>query len=238
MIVAGLLAIGVVIAPTQASGPITTNSPITVNNSRPLIFPVFEGGNTVHMVRLGGTGDDAILLSLVDGQPGTDDTNQGRFLVTYARPATATRPLSGVSNVLGGWWYNGTTTVPRMIELENKVQADGQAQFWLEELTDTGAYPFLKMWREQIGDATLATNNGWPGQAINLDAYDWTARTYRHFLSLVSGTPTTPATLTVAPPIGGSVRLRATSFQSADGSEGATVTTCTSFKNGLCVAGF
>lgn len=213
------------------------NGSVTMSGSRPLAFPDEEGtpgSGTVHCVRLGGTTDADIFLSCVDGQPGTDETNQGRWLVIFARPATAARPVSGVSAILGGWFHDGAVVHQRSFEMENKIQPDGSAALWDEFIDDTGGHPFMRRYRENESDGVLATHDQ-PGSTISLAARDTVNQAYRKLLSVTSGQ--TPA-LTIAPVAGTAVSITATSYQAADGTAGATVTTCTAFKNGLCVAGF
>lgn len=127
---------------------LTVQDSITVNSTRPLIFPVTEGVpgyGTLHLVKLGGDTDADIFLSLVDGQAGVDDATQGRMFVQYARPATPSAPVSGTSHVLGGWFWDGTSSTQRAIELENKVRPNGTPEFWLEEISEGEGHPFMRM---------------------------------------------------------------------------------------------
>lgn len=223
---------------TALTGPITTR--LVLTNPRPFAFPVEEGtpgAGTVNMIQLGGTTDADLFLSAEDGQPGYDDHTQGRKLITYSRRPTAALPLSGVSNVLAGFVWNGASAVLRAIELENKVSAvTGAAEFWVEELTETGGYPFIKFFREPSSPnsgAIVGHEN--PTDSLRLGAFDTDQGIYKFFMSLAAGV--TPS-LTIAPPPGGKVSVQANEYKSSDGTVGVTVTTCTAFKNGLCVAGY
>jgi len=217
--------------------PLTFGSEVVFTHARPLSFPNEEGtpgDGTVNMIRVGGMTDADLFLSVDDGPPGTDDHTQGRMLITYARPATAALPVSGASNVLAGWFHDGTSLRQRGIELENKVQTNGTAQFWIEELTEAGGAPFIKFWRTADTSGIVVPNSN-PGDKVELAAIDRETELPAVFATLTSDS--TPS-FVVAPPSGGTVTLRATTFKSSDGSTGATVTNCTSFKNGLCVTGF
>ena len=191
---------------------------ISMADTTGIVFPNeigTPGAGTVHLVRLGGTGAIAgndIFLSAVDGQPGTGDNDQGRKLAIYARNATSPLPVSGVSVFLSGWFWNGAASVARSIELENKVQTSGAAQFWMEEIVGTSGFPFVKMFREtgtspNSGAIVSATNNT---DALRLGAYDTTNTAYKYFITL---TAAAAPTMSITPPVNGTISINANTLQ-------------------------
>lgn len=201
---AGLTAERVISA---TGSPLYFGSEMVFTHARPLSFPNEEGtpgAGTVNMVRLGGLTEDDLFLAAEDGQPGHDEYTQGRKLITYARKATASLPLSGTSNVLAGWFHDGTSVLQRAIELENKVRADGVAEFWLEELRSGEiGHPFIRLYRENADDGIITTHTQ-AGNVLNLSAWDTDDLTDRSFLKTTAGP--TPK-LTIQAPIGGALAI-------------------------------
>ncbi len=161
------------------------------------------------MVKLGGSTTDDAFIALADAQPGDGDTDDGRKFVLYARNATSGNVVSGMSNVLSGYWWNGAASVQSAIELETKVQAsDGNPQFWIEKIFDGSSTPFIKMFMTGASAGAVVTNND-TTSSLAFGAYDVDNTQYRYFATLLSGN--TPS-FTIAPPSGGTVAVTGTTL--------------------------
>jgi hypothetical protein len=176
-----------------------------------IIFPDeigTPGSGTTHFVRLGGSATTDLFLSMVDGQPGTNDTNQGRNFVIYARDATALKPVSGASLFLSGKWWDGDSVEERSIEIENKVQTTGSAQLWFEEGVSGSGSPFVKFWRTSATNGTMVPNLN-PGDKFEFAAIDTDDLSAKAFATLTSNS--TPS-FAIAAPSGGSVTISSNTY--------------------------
>lgn len=104
------------------------------------------------------------------------------------------------------------------------IQENGSTRGRIGNLNIVGA-PVTRT--GQTGTVTVSgsANSGWTDSGANVSTINSTD-------NVGIGTLTPTDSLQV---VGGSVR--AAGYKSSDGTAGATVTTCSSFKNGLCVAG-
>ena len=97
--------------------------------SRPLSFT----NASSPWIRVGGDTEADVLLRLTDLGPGAVwDTAWSRALEIKARDATAGLPYGPVSIFMSGQWWNGSASVWKTLELEEKIRVDGSIEFWME----------------------------------------------------------------------------------------------------------
>lgn len=122
-----------------------------------IAFPTLVAGDLAHMVYLGGVAATDLFLTGHDGQPGTGDDDQGRWLWVLARNATALKPVSGCSAILYGYFYTGGASVVRAIEIENKVKTTGVAELWFEHVQEIGGTTYANPYMRSYYNATAVT---------------------------------------------------------------------------------
>jgi hypothetical protein len=114
--------------------------------------------------------------------------------------------VSGVSFILSGEFWNGSASVAAYIEIENKVQTDGSAQLWIEELNGSGGFPFVKFFRlpTVTADSGAIVGHTNATDALKLGAYDVDGTAYKYFIVLTAGN--TPS-CAISQPAGGSLLI-------------------------------
>lgn len=161
---------------TNTTGTVTADSAtlarltLTRDLATNIFLTVLTGGSvTQNWFNMGSDAQHATpFLGLLDRGPGAVwDVTDSRGIDMWANPATAAKPFSPFSLFLQGQWWNGTTSVLKGVELELKINAAGDPEFWIE--LPIGS-PLVTFTRDPVtGHAQIQTANQ-PGNTLEFRA--------------------------------------------------------------------
>lgn len=102
-------------------------------------------------------------------------------------------------------------------------------------IVDLGQQSGAGIWRNlYVGTSVRPDNTS--GHTYSLAVFD--NDTGPDYVNWVTSTNGNTPSVVIAPPAGGTtISIQATTYKSSDGTTGVTVTTCTGYKNGLCISG-
>ncbi len=193
------------------------------------------------LVKTGGFYDNTVVGS-TSGQQITGHSNTGIGFAALMADVTASGNYNiGVGNYAGYTITSGshniaignTATVDDVTATDQLVIGStsngGGGYFFAGNIGTLRVGPSLQLANGKAVQADTTT-----AHTALLQAYDVDGTAYKTFGTLTNGN--TPD-FTIAAPAGGTITLQPTTYKSSDGSTGVTVAACTSFKNGLCVAG-
>lgn len=208
--VAGSLGLGQGTAPSIATNTVTLYAPASVTGYN-IVYP----GAAASGIPVWSNSSNTVTMSIPTGFNYTQSTDSNLYVDNSS--GNAILNLGIIGSAPNRWTVS--------------YRRSNNQEFWIAG--GLGAQFKVAYSASPPGAAAIGSNLDTYTPVGTLDVYDRGATTGATRLNVILGAADSSSTVTVT----NQGTLKSAGYQSSDGSAGVTVTTCTSFKNGLCVAG-